>query len=639
MALPTYGLLGAGSAMLQAPGGQGIGQTVGQGLSGFLSGVPADAAAQRTAQTRKTLNDVAEQWRAGAQQLAQQNAIPISYLSRVATVESNNRNVPQSVNDTGSAFGPFQFTSGTWRDQITKHPELGLTEQDRFNPAAQGRVAVTFTRDNRDQLQSALGRAPTAGDLLLAHRFGAQGAISLLNSPRGTSVAKVMPDAAAANPQWQQLTVGQIIDNTQKAAGGAETQPERPRGGGGLLGSSPTPSTAPSTSGLTALFGGVPLAPMGSALENMTPEFRNILAIALSDPTLGPMALQTIIQAGLSGGGSSAPTLKPTDKIINALATGKQPGTPEFEKAVLGGEEGVKPTEIMKEAAALYPDDPTAQRDFIKSYREKTTGVTVQNIPQALPVNKAVADKFEGDIAAGDSARSALGRIEAAKMALQQINTGAGAGMVANVGAYLRSAGIDPTTFGIPDTASPAEAINAITAPMILELRGSKGGEGGMPGNLSDADLRFLKSSTIGLEKQPGANQAILMVQERLQQRKLELEQLAANHAESNNGQVSGGYINERLRYVKSHPLFDDAFKQEFESVLKSPGVAVTAGPAGATPKSAITPVAPNTPTSPGGTAPSLGPPEVTDQKSYDALAPGTTYQSGGKLYKKPGKP
>lgn len=618
MAIPTYGLLGAGSSMLQAPPGQGIGQTLGQGLSGFIAGAPADAAAAQAAQRRKTLDDVRQAWLSGAKSLAENHPTLISYLSNVSKAESGDQNIPQGINATGTAFGPFQFTEGTWRDQIQRHPELGLTEQDRFNPAAQGRVAVTFTRDNQAALRGALNRAPTPGELLLAHRFGAQGAISLLNTPRGSSVAAALPAAVKANPQWANMTVSQILNETNQAAG----QTSSTQGGGGLLGSSPTPTPGSSSNGLAALFGGMQLAPMGTSLENMTPEFRNILSIALQDPSLGPMALQTILQAGVSGGGAKgAPKL--TDEITNALAAGYRPGTPEWDRLVgkAPGAEDIKPTEIMKEAVALYPDDPAAQRDFIKSYREKTTGVTVQNIPQALPVNKAVADKFEGDIAAGDAARSALGRIDAAKLALQQINTGAGAGMVANIGSYLRSAGVDPTTFGIPDTASPAEAINAITAPMILELRGTgKGGEGGMPGNLSDNDLRFLKSSTIGIEKQPGANQAILMVQERLQQRRLELEQLAADHAQINNGQVAGSYLNDRLKFIKSHPLFDDQFKKDFKAALTAPGVSVTTLPA--------TP-----PTPP---APAAGPPTINDQKAYDALPSGTTYQSGGKLYRKP---
>lgn len=553
---------------------------------------------------------VRDQWLQGALPLAKQYAIPISYLSTVAEKESNNQNIRQQVNSTGSAFGPFQFTKGTWADQIRRHPELGLTEDDRFNPAAQGRAMVTFTRDNQQALRGILKRDPSPGELLLAHRLGAQGAAQLLTAPRNTPVAQLLPDAAAANPQWRNLTAEQLLAQTNKAAGASEpmmepTMIESPPTGG-LLGKAPTsPVAGDNGAGLAALFAGQPLAPFGTGLQNMTPEFKSILATALLDPTLGPTALQTVLQIGLDQSTTTAKQGKVTEKITNALAAGLRPGTPEWQQALVGGENAPKPTDIMKEAAALYPNDPAAQRDFIKSYREKTTGVTVQNIPQALPVNKAVAEKFEGDIANADSARTALGRIEAARAALEKINTGAGAGIVANVGSYLRSAGIDPATFGIPDTASAAEALNAISAPMILELRGTgKGGEGGMPGALSDNDLKFLRSSTINLESQPGANRAILMLQERIQQRKLQLEELAANHAEANNGQVAGSYLNERRKFVNSHPLFDDAFKKQFEAALATPIAPVTAPAAGAQKAPTITAVPPGTPASPGGTAP-----------------------------------
>lgn len=614
MAFPTYGLLGAGSAMLRAPSTATPGQVVGAGVGGLLGGFPIDTQMQREAARNKTLSDVREAWLAGARGVASNHPTMINYLQRVSSAESNDRNIGQQINDTGSAFGPFQFTEGTWADQIRQHPELGLTPQDRFNPAAQGRVAVTFTRDNSAALRGALNRDPSPGDLLLAHRFGAKGAISLLTTSRNESVARALPDAVAANPQWAKMTVGQIVDSTSKDAGHG-SEPVASQGGGGLLGSAPSP--APATNGLAALFGGVPLAPSGSGLDNMTPEFRNILSIALTDPTLGPMALQTILQVGLGGAKGGGGGIKPTDEIINALASGYQPNTPEWDRVVgkAPGPSEEKPTEIMREAHALYPDDAAAQAQYIKNYREKTAGVTVQNIPQALPVNKAVADKFEGDIANADAARTNLARIEAARSALDQINTGAGAGVVANIGSYLRSAGLDPTTFGIPDTASPAEAVRAISAPMILELRGTgKGGEGGMPGNLSDNDLKFLRSSTINLESQPGANRAILMLQEQVQKRKLDLEALASNHAEANNGQVAGSYLNERRRFINSHPLFDDAFKKDFEAALKTPPAAVTA-PVGAT-----APAAPATP------AP-VGPPTISDQKAYDALPSGASFQ------------
>lgn len=611
MALPTYGLLGAGSAMLQAPPGAGIGPTVGSGLAGFLSGVPADVSSERTARTRKTLDDVAAQWRAGAQQLAANHAIPISYLSRVATAESNNRNVPQAINDTGSAFGPFQFTEGTWADQIARHPELGLTPQDRFNPAAQGRVAVTFTRDNRDQMRDALGREPTAGDLLLAHRFGAVGAISLLNTPRNQSVAKALPAAVAANPQWQQLTVGQILANTQRAAG-QSTAEAAPRGGGGLLGSTPTPSTVSSTEGLAALFGGVPLAPAGASFQDMTPEFRNILATALSDPTLGPMALQAIIQAGLSGGGGrGGGALKPTDEITNALAAGYRPGTPEWDRVVgkapqPAALEAPKPTEIMKEAAALYPDNPAAQRKFIEDYRAKTGGVSVEikNPLQPTSPNPVVQDEFKRVMETGSSANAVLAEITKARQALKNLPTGAGREYQVKAQAWMKSLGLDPNLIG-PDITTPGQLLTAISIPMALRVRLSGTGQ------MSDREQALYQAATIGLEKTPEANEFILDDAEANAKRAQEERKFATQFVKQRGG-VDIDLPAALDEWRATHPVYNEAFYKKWEPKLQAP---------------------PQTPTT---AAPQAGPPTISDQKAYDALPSGTTYQSGGKLYRKP---
>lgn len=616
MALPTYGLLGAGSAMLQAPPGQGIGQTVGQGLSGFLSGLPADAAAQRTAQKRKTLEDVAAQWRAGAQQLASQHAVPISYLSRVATVESNNRNVPQSVNDTGSAFGPFQFTSGTWKDQITRHPELGLTEQDRFNPAAQGRVAVTFTRDNRDQLRTALGRDPTPGDLLLAHRFGAEGAISLLRTPRNESVAKVMPTAASANPQWQQLTVGQIIDNTQKSVmGDAQAKAQAsggerlPRGGGGLMGSSPTPSTGSSTDGLAALFGGMQLAPAGANLADMTPEFRNILATALSDPTLGPMALQAIIQAGLSGGGGGSAKPKVTDEITNAIAAGYRPGTPEWDRVVgkAPGPEKPKTTDIMAEAQSLYPNDPAAQRKFIEDYRAKA-GVKV-DINQPASPNPVVQEDFKNVIDTGRAAVAGLSDIERGRIALKNLPTGAGQELRAKAQMWVKALGLDPSIIG-PDITTQSQLLASVAVPLALKIRQAGTGQ------MSDREQSLYQSATIGLGNTPEANEFILDAGERIFKRQLEERKFATKFVKQQGG-VTIDFPDAIDTFRSEHPIFDESFYKKWE-----PRLMQSATPA-AEPSAAVP-------------APAAGPPTINDQKAYDALPSGTTYQSGGKLYRKP---
>ncbi|MGO8154419.1 transglycosylase SLT domain-containing protein [Rhizobium leguminosarum] len=82
---------------------------------------------------------------------------------------------PNAVSPTG-ATGLAQFTRGTGS-------QYGLVSDKgdmRKDPVANLKALVALTNDNRAGLTSALGRAPTDGELALAHQQGLQGAINLL---------------------------------------------------------------------------------------------------------------------------------------------------------------------------------------------------------------------------------------------------------------------------------------------------------------------------------------------------------------------------------------------------------------------------------------------------------------------------
>jgi hypothetical protein len=73
----------------------------------------------------------------------------------------------------------------------------------RRDPAASAAMAAAFTRQNDAELRERLGRAPTAGELYMAHFLGAAGAARLIaraaDAPQ-TPAAELFPAAAAANP-------------------------------------------------------------------------------------------------------------------------------------------------------------------------------------------------------------------------------------------------------------------------------------------------------------------------------------------------------------------------------------------------------------------------------------------------------
>ena len=178
------------------------------------------------------INDPAQSSRVAAPVLsAVQNAsartgIDFNYLFDVARVESAYN--PTAKAATSSARGLFQFTRQTWLATLRKHggdhgmawaadaigrdasgrlsvsdPTLRQQILDlRDDPAASSSMAAALTADNRDHLESRIGRTAEPVDLYLAHFLGSGGAVeflSAMNANPDQPGASMMPEAAAAN--------------------------------------------------------------------------------------------------------------------------------------------------------------------------------------------------------------------------------------------------------------------------------------------------------------------------------------------------------------------------------------------------------------------------------------------------------
>lgn len=132
------------------------------------------------------------------------------YYSKLRQSESGGRNIGSG---TSSAFGPYQFTKGTWSAVVSAHPDLGLTESDRFSSDKQEIAIRPFTQDNLATLKKA-GIAPTPLNAKMAHLLGAGGAIGFLKAnPADAATAHVSPAAVAANGALfrQGRTVGDVL--------------------------------------------------------------------------------------------------------------------------------------------------------------------------------------------------------------------------------------------------------------------------------------------------------------------------------------------------------------------------------------------------------------------------------------------
>jgi len=157
---------------------------------------------------------------------AQATGTAFQYLLATAQVESGFN--PNAAVASSSAKGLFQFIDQTWLTTLkTAGPSLGYgryadaivrSSSGRYevpdpamrsaifalrnDPAANAAMAGAFTQANAALLTEKLGRAPSEGDLYVAHFLGASGAARLINlaasNPNATA-ATLFPHAAQAN--------------------------------------------------------------------------------------------------------------------------------------------------------------------------------------------------------------------------------------------------------------------------------------------------------------------------------------------------------------------------------------------------------------------------------------------------------
>ena len=186
----------------------------------------------------------------------------------------------------GSAAGLFQFVDSTWFDMVHRFGDKygvgnlarqiaqtssgklvvanASTRQEildlRHDPAISASLAAEYTKQNRSEMEQSLGRPLSRGDLYMAHFLGAGGAtqfLKVLDRKGDTPAAKLLPDAASANPSIFYDSAGHarsVREIYQSIAAKIERDAST---FAGEMASTP-PAAAPSPSFAVALLGGAP---------------------------------------------------------------------------------------------------------------------------------------------------------------------------------------------------------------------------------------------------------------------------------------------------------------------------------------------------------------------------------------------
>jgi Transglycosylase SLT domain len=158
-------------------------------------------------------------------QAARSTGVSFEYLTKTAEKESGFR--PDAKAGTSSATGMFQFIEQTWLATLkAEGPKVGLSKEAaqidvtkgkfsvadpvarqrimalREDPSTAAMMAGAFAARNGQKLKESLGRAPSDGELYLAHFLGPTGAADFLalrqTNPQASAVTR-FPDAASAN--------------------------------------------------------------------------------------------------------------------------------------------------------------------------------------------------------------------------------------------------------------------------------------------------------------------------------------------------------------------------------------------------------------------------------------------------------
>jgi hypothetical protein len=401
-------------------------------------------------------------------------------------IESNYN--PYAKNPYSSAYGPDQFIKSTWLNLAKKYrPDLAkLPESQLLSMRSDPKLSEEFVGYNNKENENYLTSKGAKWDntnASLAHRFGPSMTMRLLSANPATPIDQLVdPLVLQQNPDLKGRTVNDVIT-------GYQDKMERPN---------------------TADKGDMGVPPMQQAMA--TPQDAKSLLGVSGNPMQLAMQAPEAQEASAAGGLSS---LIPK-------------GRDGWKKALLGVGAGLSSIDNPQGAAIALGmmRDMNDEWDLISNkygtYKyNKRTG-ELKAVAGAGGPNSSAYDE---DTPWGrNMAKKAVERLDENQNAIGDINTriqklgelegytkdpnvyqGFAGGAVAALKNAARTFGFDEEALGTDET----QAFRALSNQFSLSIRNPKAGEG-LPGNLSDKDLAFLKESAPSLDNTPEANRKII---------------------------------------------------------------------------------------------------------------------------------
>lgn len=177
------------------------------------------------------------------------------------------------------------------------------------------------------------------------------------------------------------------------------------------------------------------------------------------------------------------------------------------------------------------------------------------------------ATQYDNLQSGASNARDMLGMYDLAEQALESgVRTGIGAEAELTLRQLGAAMGMDTN----PEKVSGGELIRAVQNRMALIMRNPEGGMG-MPGAISDRDIKFLKDSQVGIDRTPEGNRQMLQAFRAIEQRKVQMAELADQYVQQH-GRLDTGFNRAVRVFADENPLFaatePEARQRELDSIL-----------------------------------------------------------------------
>lgn len=205
--------------------------------------------------------------------------------------------------------------------------------------------------------------------------------------------------------------------------------------------------------------------------------------------------------------------------------------------------------QLRAQAAGLQPGTPEFNEFMLSGGREPMVNVNVG--PTETEYDKVIGKQYgERFVALQDDAakaQSALGTLDSMEQAINDPNfySGAAGETVLQLRRVAASLG-----FSDPEKITSMEQFNAQAKQAALDAMGGSLGTG-----FSNADRDFVVEQVPNLGNTPEGNRRLIEVQRRINERKLQIAQLARDYV-ARNGRLGPGFDEELAKWAEANPLF-----------------------------------------------------------------------------------